>query len=181
MVRNVCGIRCTAILALLLLAGCSTSDGPVAALMLNEDETTDTRMALAGLSEAEPSLKSSEQASVRFAPIIGAPLSASDPLTAGLRAAASRQNIAIRSFADETSDHVLKGYMAVDTSGEGTTVIYVWDVFDESGQRLHRIHGTTETIDTGDEGWEAISSDQFREIAERTLLEYGNWRNGTSA
>jgi hypothetical protein len=36
---------------------------------------------------------------------------------------------------------MLRGYFSAMTEGKDTTVIYVWDVYDPAGTRLHRING----------------------------------------
>ena len=43
------------------------------------------------------------------------------------------------------------------TEGKQTTVLYVWDVYDRSGNRLHRINGQREVAGSnGGEGWNAV-------------------------
>ena len=61
---------------------------------------------------------------------------------AHLPSAPSERGIsARRQRATPAATHVLKGYFSAMTEGKETTVIYVWDVYDPAGNRLHRIQG----------------------------------------
>ena len=78
---------------------------------------------------------------LRFDPIVGATVDVATPLTERLAQRARARGIALAGSADPATTHVLKGYFSTLTEGGQTTVIYVWDVYDPSGNRLHRING----------------------------------------
>ena len=71
--------------------------------------------------------------------------------------------------ADPSTTHVLKGYFSTITEGKETTVIYVWDVYDPSGNRLHRINGQQKAPSNGGEGWSAVSPATMQTIADLTI------------
>ncbi|RVB65631.1 hypothetical protein ENZ75_27490, partial [Mesorhizobium sp. M7A.F.Ca.CA.002.04.1.1] len=78
---------------------------------------------------------------LQIAPIVGASVEAATPLTAELQTRARQRGITLAGSADQTVTHVLKGYFSTMSEGADTTVIYVWDVYDPAGNRLHRING----------------------------------------
>jgi hypothetical protein len=113
---------------------------------------------------------------IRFLPIIGAPVEAVTPLSKQLGNEARSHGLTIKSASDTSSQHILKGYFSALKDGEKTTVVYVWDVLDGSGNRLHRIQGQ-DTIDaTAANLWSVVPPQTMQTIATRTIAEYLNWR-----
>ena len=92
---------------------------------------------------------------LRFDPIVGATVDVATPLTERLAQRARARGITLAGSADPSTTHVLKGYFSTLTEGGKTTVIYVWDVYDASGNRLHRINGQQKSSGKG-EGWAAV-------------------------
>ena len=78
---------------------------------------------------------------LRFDPIVGATVDVATPLTERLAQRARARGITLAGSADTSTTHVLKGYFSTLTEGGQTTIIYVWDVYDPNGNRLHRING----------------------------------------
>lgn len=145
-----------------------------------ETGSASSRQASLSLQDAP---RAPEGASIRFTPVIGAPLEAVTPLSEGLRNAATGGGLSIKASSDPTSDHVLKGYLAAEPAENTTLVIYVWDVLDGAGNRIHRIRGVEEVAavetGTGEEAasaWAAVPSQTMERIAERTIADYLSWR-----
>lgn len=113
---------------------------------------------------------------IRFLPIIGAPVEAVTPLSKQLGADARAQGLAIKSSADKTSEHILKGYFSALNDGGKTTVVYVWDILDGSGNRLHRIQGQDTVASTAAEPWSAVPPETMQAIATKTIKAYLDWR-----
>ncbi len=63
---------------------------------------------------------------------------AAAPLTERLNQRARETASRWRAARTRRPTHVLKGYFSTMTEGKETTVVYVWDVYDPSGNRLHR-------------------------------------------
>ena len=63
--------------------------------------------------------------------------------------------------------------------GRQTTVVYVWDVLDASGNRLHRIQGQQKATGKG-EGWVAVSGETMQSIADVTVNQLATWLAGRS-
>ncbi len=60
------------------------------------------------------------------------------------------------------------------SEGGSTTVIYVWDVLDPGGNRLHRIQGQAKAKGRG-EGWAAVPPAIMQAIADRTIDDFAQW------
>lgn len=117
---------------------------------------------------------------VRFLPIIGAPVQAVTPLSRQLGAEARARGLTIKSASDATSEHILKGYFSAFTDGGNVTVTYVWDVLDGNGGRLHRIQGQEVVPSAAKDPWAAVPASVMQQIATKSMAEYVAWRNGRS-
>lgn len=125
---------------------------------------------------ALPSATAETGETIRFLPIIGAPVEAVTPLSKRLGAEARTNGLTIRSASDNSTKYILKGYFSAMKDNGQTTVVYVWDVLDNSGARMHRIQGQ-ETVsgDTADP-WAAVPARTMEGIAQKTIRAYLDWR-----
>lgn len=114
-------------------------------------------------------------ARIQFAPVVGADAAKVAPLAARLSARAAQRGIAIAAAGDGTVTHILKGYFSAFTDKGETTVIYVWDVLDAAGNRLHRIQGQQKVAGGGGEGWNAVDAGTMEAIADRTIDDLAVW------
>jgi hypothetical protein len=112
---------------------------------------------------------------LRVDPIVGASVEAAAPLTERLATQARARGLGIAGSTDQTATHVLKGYFSAITEGKQTTVIYVWDVYDPSGNRLHRINGQQAAASNGAEGWAGVSPTTMQAIADTTIDQLAGW------
>ncbi len=78
---------------------------------------------------------------LHIAPIVGAPVNVVTPLTHRMNDDAKTKGIELAGNNDPSAAYVMKGYFSVLSEDNQTTVLYVWDVLDASGNRLHRIQG----------------------------------------
>ncbi|AZO44833.1 hypothetical protein EJ076_28895 [Mesorhizobium sp. M7D.F.Ca.US.005.01.1.1] len=121
---------------------------------------------------------------LQIAPIVGASVEAATPLTAELQTRARQRGITLAGSADQTATHVLKGYFSTMSEGTDTTVIYVWDVYDPAGNRLHRINGQQKapSVKSGDSGggdsWKGVSPATMQSIADQTIDQFAAWLGG---
>lgn len=116
------------------------------------------------------------RARLRLDPIVGASVEAAGPLTERLAAAARARGLGLAGSADQAATHVLKGYFSTVTEGGANTVIYVWDVYDPSGNRLHRINGQ-QAAGSG-EGWTSVPPQAMQAIADATVDQLASWLAG---
>ncbi|WP_288430069.1 hypothetical protein [uncultured Agrobacterium sp.] len=114
--------------------------------------------------------------SIRFLPIIGAPVQAVTPLSRQLGAEARAKGLTIRPSTDTSAENILKGYLSAFEDGGKVTVIYVWDVLDANGARLHRLQGQETIASRGTDPWAAVSDSVMQKIAAKTLDEYQAWK-----
>jgi len=113
---------------------------------------------------------------LQVAPIVGAPVEAAGPLTAELQTRAKQRGLTLVGSTDQTATHVLKGYFSTMSEGKDTTVIYVWDVYDPSGNRLHRINGQQKAPSAGSgEGWPTVAPATMQAIADQTIDQFAVW------
>ena len=113
---------------------------------------------------------------IRFLPIIGAPVASVTPLSKQLGNEAKARGLTIKSTTEPGTEHILKGYLNALTDGDKTVVVYVWDVLDSSGARLHRIQGQGSLPKVADDPWSVVPDVLMEKIATRTLDEYMAWR-----
>ena len=114
-------------------------------------------------------------AKVQFAPVIGTSPGSVNPLASRLMARAAQRGIAVSQTGDATTTHVIKGYFSAFTEQRETTVIYVWDVLDPAGHRLHRIQGQQKVAAAQGEGWNSVTPQTMEAIADRTIDDLATW------
>lgn len=112
---------------------------------------------------------------IRFLPIIGAPVEAVTPLSRQLGMEARAKGLMLRASSGEPARHILKGYFSAYGEGGKITVVYVWDVLDANGNRLHRIQGQEVVPGKAKDPWAAVPASTMQIIANRTLDEYAEW------
>ena len=112
---------------------------------------------------------------IRFLPIIGAPVQAVTPLSRELGNSARSNGLVIKGSSDQSAEHVLKGYLSAFADGKNVTVVYVWDVLDNSGARLHRIQGQQTVPTKSTDAWTAVPPELMQQIGDATISEYMQW------
>lgn len=117
-------------------------------------------------------------ARVQFAPVVGASGEASTPLAARLSTRASARGITLVGAGESSATHVMKGYFSAFSDDGQTTVIYVWDVMDPAGTRVHRIQGQASAPSRGGEGWPSVDPSTMETIADRTVDDLATWLAG---
>jgi len=149
-----------------------------------EMASTATRRSLAAEEASEgasdvaalPRASATGSETIRFLPIIGAPVEAVTPLSRRLGAEARSSGLTIRSASDTSAKYILKGYFSAMNDAGKTTVVYVWDVLDGSGARLHRIQGQETVSGTAADPWAAVPAGTMEGIARKTIRQYLDWR-----
>lgn len=115
------------------------------------------------------------RARIQFAPIVGTSVEAATALSERLSLRARERGMRLTGSGDTTTTHVLKGYFTPLTEGKQTTVIFVWDVYDPAGNRVHRISGQQKTVSSGGEGWAGVTPDTMQLIADATIEQFAQW------
>jgi hypothetical protein len=117
-------------------------------------------------------------ARVQFAPIVGATVASVAPLTQRLSTTARERGLNIVPAGDPSTTHVVKGYFSAITEGRETIVIYVWDVVDAGGNRVHRLQGQERVPASAAQGWDGVPPAAMEAIADRTVSDLGSWLSG---
>ncbi|PWL17084.1 hypothetical protein DKP76_13715 [Falsochrobactrum shanghaiense] len=112
---------------------------------------------------------------LHIAPIIGAPLNVVTPLTHRINDDARARGIELAGNGATDAAYVMKGYFSVLSEDNQTTVLYVWDVLDASGNRLHRIQGQEKVPGAASDSWSIVPPSAMQAIADRTIEEYASW------
>lgn len=126
--------------------------------------------------QQEASLPAAAGNTIRFLPIIGAPVQAVTPLSRRLGAEARAAGLTIRPSSDTGTEQILKGYFSAFSDGEKITIVYVWDVLDNTGSRLHRMQGQENVPGSSQDPWASVPSSTMELIAAKTIQDYMSWR-----
>ena len=110
-----------------------------------------------------------------IAPIIGAPVSVVTPLTHRINDDARAKSIELAGANGTDAAYVMKGYFSVLSEDNQTTVLYVWDVMDASGNRLHRIQGQEKVPGASADSWSIVPQSAMQSIADKTMQQYSTW------
>jgi hypothetical protein len=164
------------LLGLLALAGCNTTDSTLG--------VTPQDAAQASASAVKPSTSAeAAKASARLyiAPIIGSTVAAVTPLSRRLAAIAPANGLAIVADGDPGKTYVVKGYFSALPENGSTTIVFVWDVFDPSGVRQHRIQGQESVSGIAADPWSIVPPATMEKIADRTIADFKAWQGGVAA
>ena len=116
-----------------------------------------------GLSAAQP-----RGATVAFDSLDGLPPGQFQRLVGDLNEEAQSRRLAIISR-EQTSAYRVRGYLAVKVTKRQTTVAWVWDVFDQSEQRVLRISGEETAKVRNRDPWAAADDAMLRRIASTSI------------
>lgn len=170
------------------LAACTSTEALDPSAITPPQQTTSTTPGTATASITDPTATQgttaapaagqvaaiSSNARVQIAPIVGASVEAAGPLSERISAKAKERGIKLAG-GDGSATLVLKGYFSAITEAKETTVIYVWDVLDPAGNRLHRIQGQQKTPAANAEGWASVSTPTMQAIADQTVDQLAAW------
>jgi hypothetical protein len=113
-----------------------------------------------------------------FAPVTGAPAHILSNLSNQLAQEAVAQNVALVPSGDTQANYVIKGYLSAVGDSSGTILVYVWDVFDAGGRRVHRISGQETTTNGSQDPWLGIDGTAISNVARRTVAALVAWGTG---
>jgi len=109
--------------------------------------------------------------------INGAPTTQRMAMSRALEAAAAERKINLVPEADPSATYLIKGYLSAITDTAGGSLVYVWDVADSSGKRLHRVTGREATGGGSFDPWSKINDEALGSAAESTIDDLANWIN----
>ena len=116
------------------------------------------------------------QARFAFAPVTGAPATVLMTISSQLGKEAYAQHVTLVPSGDTTANYVVKGYLSAVGDVSGTILVYVWDIFDTSGRRVHRISGQeTTTGGSQNDPWAGVDTATATNVARRTIASIVAW------
>jgi len=110
-----------------------------------------------------------------FVAIAGAPAAQVIAFNKALVTEARARNLTIVPQDDPTATYLVKGYLSAIGDRGGTLLIYVWDVTDQSGKRLHRVTGQEPGAGSANDPWSGIDSGAVQIAAQRTIDDLAAW------
>ncbi|MCG6857806.1 MAG: hypothetical protein LJE67_07040 [Salaquimonas sp.] len=112
---------------------------------------------------------------VAFLPVTGAPQSAVTRLAGAMRSAAKAYAVPVVVSVQRGARYQLKGYFSALNDGSGSVLVYVWDVLDANGARVHRISGQERGGSASGDPWAGISNDMIESVARTTMDSLRSW------
>lgn len=110
-----------------------------------------------------------------FAPVTGAPSEPVSRLNSAIKQEAAKRNITIVQAGDPTTDYTVQGYLSAVGGMSGTVLVFVWDISDRNGNRLHRVSGQEATTNGAPDPWAAIDDSTLNLVALRTVDSIAAW------
>ncbi len=116
-------------------------------------------------------------ASVSFLPVLGPPQSAVSKLSSAIKSSAKTNSVTLVSGAQRGAKYQIKGYFSALDDGSGTRFIYIWDVLNAQGKKIHRISGEERTNTRSSDPWQSVGSDMINKVVDRTMQDLRGWMN----
>lgn len=145
-------------------------DNPTGTVAQNQLQQQSTSQASA---QQVASLDTSK--SITFLPFEGAPAFQSNVISRFLNSTAVSNGLSVLPATRAGAKYNVKGYFSALTDGNGTLLVYVWDVTDGTGKRLHRINGRERSGSTSTDPWQAISDEELERVADATTASLKTW------
>jgi hypothetical protein len=113
-----------------------------------------------------------------FAPVEGVPVPVLQALSAALNSEAAVQHLNVVPNNDPSKVYEVRGFISAVADGPSTRLVYVWDVVDRSGNRLHRITGQEAGGAPNGDPWTGIGHDTVNLAAKKTIAQLAQWASG---
>jgi hypothetical protein len=92
-----------------------------------------------------------------------------------LKAFAASRSLVIITDDDPTATYQVKGYISAIGDANRVMLVYVWDVFDANGNRLHRFSGQEPAGKGSVDPWTAVTKEVIRDAARETVDALAEW------
>lgn len=159
--------------AALVVAGCSNGDtGGVADVV--DPALTPAPVGVTGTT-APIGPSAVGTASFAFEPFTGVPGNAADELTRRIADVSDREGLNLVRRVGAPATFRVKGYLTAIGNPTSTTLSYIYDVYDGSGRRVHRIAGQEPSGGTSGDPWSGITDETLVVVAERTVAALKAW------
>lgn len=113
-----------------------------------------------------------------FAPIEGVPVPVLQAMSNALNQDATAFKLNVVPYNDPSAVYFVRGYLSAVAEGPNAKLVYVWDVFDRQGARLHRVTGQEMGgAFTGGDPWTGIGAANINAASRRTMDNLAKWVN----
>lgn len=116
-------------------------------------------------------------ATFSFDQIKGVPTNKQDALARSIATYAQQRNLRLVRRTDTTATYHVWGYLSAVGGDVGTNVTYVWDILDQSGNRVLRFSGIEIAAAADADPWEKVDNSVLDVIAARTVEDVYAWIN----
>ena len=110
-----------------------------------------------------------------FAPVTGVPTPILQALSAALNREAAAQRLRVVPNSDPSRVYEVRGFISAVADGQSTRLVYVWDVVDRNGARLHRITGQQAGGRPTGDPWTGIGNQTVNLAARQTISDLLKW------
>jgi hypothetical protein len=110
-----------------------------------------------------------------FAPVNGVPTPILQALSTALNREAVAQRLNVVAANDASRVYLVRGFLSAVEDGQSTRLVYVWDVVDNAGTRLHRITGQQNGGRPSGDPWTGIGNTTIDLTARQTIAELASW------
>jgi hypothetical protein len=117
------------------------------------------------------------RADARFAfdSVSGPPREVLASLSSALNEEASAKKLPVVARGDPAATYTIKGYLSAVGDGSNVVLVYVWDVMDKRGARVHRIQGQEVARASGSDPWAGVGNKTLNIVARRSIDELSKW------
>jgi hypothetical protein len=112
-----------------------------------------------------------------FARISGAPGDILTALSAALDTEAKARSITLVGEDDATATYKVKGYVSAVGGPSGTLLVYVFDILDSRGVRIHRVSGQERGGGAPSDPWGGITAGTAATAARHAIDDLAVWAN----
>ena len=116
-------------------------------------------------------------ATFSFDQIKGVPTNKQDELARAIAKHAQARNLRLVRRADPSATYHVWGYLSAVGGDVGTNVTYVWDIIDQSGNRVLRFSGIEIAGAAGNDPWNSVDGTALDTVAARTVEDVYAWIN----
>lgn len=118
-------------------------------------------------------------ASFAFDPVENVPGEFVFAMEDALKAYAPTRNLALASQDDaDAATYRVRGYLSAIGDTHRVLLVYVWDVFDAAGNRVHRVSGQEPAPGGGADPWSAVEAAMIDVAARETIDALADWVRG---
>jgi hypothetical protein len=115
---------------------------------------------------------------ISIAPVTGTPGAMRYAMEDALKKYAATRNFIVVPAEDPTVVYRLKGRVTAVGDTSGALLVYVWDVMDAAGTRVHRVAGQQVAAATQADPWAGVSGINIDNAARETIDGLADWVRG---